>query len=242
MSKMVSKFWRERERKSSVSKSLPSCSQSKTSINSCRWLCGLMLLSLWKSFNRVKNRFTPFNLFVIHVQSKSTYTYLHCFKLLNSSHCLTHAHIHMHKCTHTPHHIQTHTTHTCTSVTPMTTQCKEYSSILQLRTVPPQPTPPLPHLFLTALDDLWCEVGQLLEEGVLVPQRLRRHLGQLHGCQRRAQPPVGTQHIHTRLDQPDCLFNNNRVQCVRPTFCNSAHQHTPGLAGLPVQQQSCTVC
>ena len=55
-------------------------------------------------------------------------------------------------------------------------------------------------------------------------------------------PPFVTQHIHTHLDQPDCLFKNNRVQCVRPTLCNSAHPHTPGSAGLPVQQQSCTVC
>ena len=46
---------------------------------------------------------------------------------------------------------------------------------------------------------------QLLEEGVLAPHGLRHHLRQLHSTEGRREPPIATQHVHTRLDESNGL-------------------------------------
>ena len=61
------------------------------------------------------------------------------------------------------------------------------------------------YLLCASLDDVGCEVRQLLEEGVLAPHGLGEHLGQLHGSEGRRQPAITAQHIHTRLDQTNGL-------------------------------------
>lgn len=65
----------------------------------------------------------------------------------------------------------------------------------------------VPRLYLVraAFDVLGGEVWQLLEVRVLGPHGLSDHLGQFHGSQRRAEPPIAGQHVHTGLDQPDGL-------------------------------------
>ena len=52
---------------------------------------------------------------------------------------------------------------------------------------------------------LLCEVGQLLQVGILVPHCLGDHLGELHGGDGRRQPAVGAEHVDARLRQTDRL-------------------------------------
>lgn len=64
------------------------------------------------------------------------------------------------------------------------------------------------YLLRAFLDDIGGEVWELLEEGVLAPHGLGRHLGQLHGTQSRREPPVAAQHVHTCLDQSNSLHSH----------------------------------
>ena len=61
------------------------------------------------------------------------------------------------------------------------------------------------YLICASLDDIGCEVRQLLEEGVSAPHGLCNHLGKLHGRQGRREPAIAAQDIHAGLDQANSL-------------------------------------
>ena len=53
---------------------------------------------------------------------------------------------------------------------------------------------------------------QLFQVGVLGPHGLGGHLGQLHGRQGGAEPPVAREDVHTGLDEPDGLQRDRKAQ------------------------------
>ena len=67
------------------------------------------------------------------------------------------------------------------------------------------------HLVCATFDVLGGEVRQLFQVGVLGPHGLGGHLGQLHGRQGGAEPPIAREDVYTGLDEPDGLQRDQRA-------------------------------
>lgn len=68
---------------------------------------------------------------------------------------------------------------------------------------------------------------QLFQVGVLGPHGLGGHLGQLHGRQGGAEPPIAREDVYTGLDEPDGLAED--LLCIRLQLGTQLHAGQVGL-------------